>query len=530
MIRQLDGSADGSQLAADVCVIGAGAAGITLALELARMSRSVVVLEAGLRDFDGRSQECYAGTNVGREYFDLRATRLRMLGGTTNHWSGWCTPMRRIDMETRPWMGCPGWPITWDELQRWYPRAQELCQLEKFDYDATHWFEPHHHLLPLDGERLQHLLIQHSPPTRFGDVYAQDLEKAPRTDLLLDATLVGITLAPGSNRVLEAVARSRTGATVRVKAQHYVVACGGIENARLLLAFSRSWPDTIRRGLDNVGRYFCDHIESIAGHLHIPRRADRRWVVSYMKTRFAGVGSRMTAALTLPDKLQRDLELNDVEFFIVPLQDQRSGYLAARRLLLTLVGRAPDDANLMVDVPSAIGDLDEIALYVHHRLRGTNYEYPITSDPIELRSNLEPTPQRDSRVRLVEATDEFGIPRLQLDWRVGPDDKPRLAKAAKLAAAELMRLTTARVRLPDWLSGEGEIPVEGAGHHHTGTTRMASSATDGVVDANCRVFGVDNLYAAGSSVFTSAGYANPTLTIVALAARLADHLNRRLPA
>src|SRR3989442_12313117 len=238
--------AGGTELGCDLCIVGAGAAGITIARELADSKLSVLLLESGGLQLDSHTQDLYSGENSGRPY-PIRDSRLRYFGGATNHWWGWCRPLDQIDFEEREGLRHSGWPLSRAELDPYYARAQRICQLGPFRYDTAFWAETIG-IKPFSlGGRVDSAILQFSPPTRFGEVYRNDLRRSTNVRVLLNANLVGLELAPGSAVVRRARVATLAGKRFAIRVRQLVLAAGAIENARLLLASN----DVQRAGIGN---------------------------------------------------------------------------------------------------------------------------------------------------------------------------------------------------------------------------------------------------------------------------------------
>jgi choline dehydrogenase-like flavoprotein len=534
---------DGAVLEADVAVVGAGAAGITIARELAGSGLEVLLVESGGLDLDGPTQALYEGeSSAGLPYVPLEACRQRFFGGTTNHWTGWCKPLDPVDLAPRPWLGLKGWPLGYDDLKRHYHRAQPLVGLGPFRYDGGLWEEIGEDTDPFDVGRLG-LSFWRQPPdvVRFGQAYRADLERAPNVRVLLEANLVEIRPDPGGATVERLELRHLGGRAARVRARAHVLACGGIENARLLLASDAVLPAGVGNARDLVGRHFTDHAVFTLGEIF---PADAYAFVDRYHRRVVGGELVMPGWSLAPAAQQRHGLANGC---VVAFVDRVDGPLApaAARLWAELgAGELPDRLPARaLEVLRDLGDLAESAWRKHALGRYVN-RVPARLD---LAIFVDPLPNPSSRVTLRRGErDALGLPRARLDRRPTPANTHVAAEHGRIVAAELARLGLARVRLhpalaeesADWmLAGnlEGYDPAPGmpsmhVTQHHMGTTRMAADPREGVVDGDCRVHGIDNLYVAGSSVFATPGHANATLTIVALALRLAEHLKARLAA
>lgn len=517
---------EGAAVDADLCVIGAGAAGITIARELASTSIRVCVLESGGLEPDPQTQALYEGENVGLPYYDLTALRLRFFGGTTNHWSGTCGPLDAGDFETRPWVPSSGWPFDLRHLVPYYRRAHVVCELGAFDYGPELWEGPSHRRLDLDPERIGTAMFRSSPPTRFGLVYREMLETASNVDVYLYANAVELDADRSGRGLARIRAATLAGNRFDVRARHYVLATGAIENARLLLASNA----VHRRGLGNendlVGRHFMEHLAVPAGLL-VPFDDERlRLYTEPRRDDRSGVAGK--AFLTLAPAVQRREALLNVRAFIDPadrieaLRGTSTGVASIYGLMQSL----RDGGDMGQHASNIAADLDGIAMYSYRKLFR-----PPEATTYWLYLHMENAPHPDSRVTLSDERDALDMPRVRLDWRLGGLERRTFERCARILAEELGRAGVGRVRLlvNDAASGWPTVyrGLRGA-WHQMGTTRMNANPRLGVVDADCRVHGVENLSIAGSSVFPTSGYVNPTLTLVALAIRLADRLKDEL--
>jgi choline dehydrogenase-like flavoprotein len=491
----------------DVCIAGAGAAGVTLALTLARERLKVVLLEAGGLDYEAAVQASYEGEIVGRDYHALSDARLRYLGGSTNHWGGMCTPLEPHDFEPRPWVPQSGWPIDFETLAPWYREAHPWLELGAFDYAPEHLLADGSSLLAVDAARLRHKMWHYSrPPTNFGVDYRAELEASP-VDLLLHASLVGIRSEPGGTAITGFEIANLAGRRGEVRARTYVLALGGLETPRLLLHVG------LGNQRDLVGRFFMEHLNVDAGH--IVTAGDDGWPASY-DALFRGERQYRAFLLGSPAFQAKEAVLGSAACLgpLSAARDQSEGYGSLHELKMAwLRGRMPD--HLGRHVWNMVTDPGGLAAAFRERFDPTVF----------LQTEAEQAPNPASRVTLGDQQDAFGLPRIRLDWRLGEIDKRSIRKLALLIG----QLGVGRLNLPPWLEDDrvqADDPILG-GYHHMGTTRMAVDPSAGVVDADCRLFGTANLYIAGSSVFPTGGCANPTLTIVALTLRLARHIAER---
>jgi choline dehydrogenase-like flavoprotein len=523
--RELDA---GAPLEADLCVVGAGAAGIAIALRFIGTGRRVLLVESGGLDFDGATQALYEGANVGRDYFDLDVCRLRFFGGTTNHWEGRCRPLDPLDFEARPWVPYSGWPISRASLDPYYARAHELCQLGPYDYAPEFWFLPGESALSFDPARVRTGLWQFSPPTRFGEVYREPFAKAAEVRVLLNANLVDIETGEDGAEVKALRIATLAGKRFSVRARAYVLACGGLENARLLLAANRQVNVGLGNQHGNVGRYFMEH-PHLPGSRLLASAPSAIEFYSYEYRRPRRGGTLVMGYLNLAPELQTSAGLLNCDCNFLNDNVGRSGYAALRRVWKAAEqARMPD--HLLADLGAALENFDDTFAGLLGRLGLREYRPDHAS--FVMWSTLEQAPNPDSRVSLGEQTDALGLPEIRLDWRLSELDKRSLQEVQRTIAEEFGRSGLGRLQIDAWVDADLSTwsPRVTGGNHHMGTTRMTDDPRAGVVDRDCRVHGMANLFVAGSSVFPTSGSANPTLTIVALALRMADHLQEQVMA
>ena len=474
-----------ADLATQVCVVGAGAAGISLALEFAGANFDVTLVESGGFEADPAVQALYVGRNVGRPYFPLESSRTRAFGGSTHCWHGMCRPLDPIDFEERAWIPHSGWPFSRRDLLPYYHRAQKRCRLARFAYEGDDWADGPAAPLPLDASLAETRVFQVAP-TRFGDVYRAAVTGAPNVTTLLHANVLEIVAGESARSIERLRVATLAGNTCSIRAEHFVLATGGIENARLLLASDRRSPRGLGNENDLVGRFFMEHPHVRAGAL------------------LPSVGTE-ALALYRPHRRGRITVMG----CLVPSQ----AALRRERLasLTCWLGRPLASDGFVSALSRSAVDADAAG--------------PSQGDGgILLVSECEQAPNPDSRITLAEERDQLGMRKVKLDWRLEPGDRHSLRRGHALLARALGASGTGRLK-PALEDDDAPWPRElEGGRHHMGTTRMHVDPKRGVVDANARVHGIDNLYLAGSSVFPTSGAANPTLTIVALAIRLADRL------
>jgi choline dehydrogenase-like flavoprotein len=467
----------------------------------------VCVVEAGGLTPDPAVQSIYEGDSIGLHY-STSATRLRYFGGSSNHWGGYCRPLDPIDFEARDWVPNSGWPFGIDELAPWYEPASRIVEVApgRFD-DRGYWQQVTSDILPQPATgRLRLQFVHFSPPTRFGSRYGGNLQSADNIEVLLNANVTRIAAAENGSRVNELEVRTLTGKRHSVRAGRYVLAAGGLENARILLLSN----DVAKAGLGNdndlVGRFFMEHVHvSGFGEAVV---ADPERLPKILYRRVEAEGRSAQAAFNPTAAFLRRERLLNATFMVgmagnYPLDaepDRPDDREPAHRDML----RA---ARPLLTGSQAASDGDSHTLGAWLGLGGS----------------CEQAPNPNSRVGLSERRDALGLPRISLDWRLTEQDRLSFYRHLHSLALEFGALGIGRMR--KLVPGETDWPQPvGGGSHHMGTTRMSDSPRHGVVDRNCRVHGIGNLYLAGSSIFPTSGVSNPTLTIIALTLRLADHL------
>lgn len=475
---------DGTEIEGDLCIIGAGAAGISIAREFANTKHDVILLEAGGFERDPDTQSLYDGENIGLPYFPLDGTRLRYFGGTTGHWSGWCSRLDPIDFEERSWIPMSGWPFTLEELEPYYRRAHPLLDLGEYNYNVDYWsnqwwdgFTP----LPLEDSPLRTKVFKWSAPTRFGDKYRSDILNSSNINSFTHSNVTNIKTKKAESRIEGLQIRCLNGKEHSAKARQYILACGGLENPRLLLNSNRGKSRGIGNENGLVGRYFMEHPHITTGKINFTEWPD----MGYWRR---GTGKPF-GILSTSKTFQEEKQISNYSSYIYPKWG---------------------DINSTLE-------------------KGMKY-YLGSPPEFQVSTRIEQVPNDKSRVTLSGQKDKLGVNKIKLNWSLTEKENRTIDIASEMLGREIGRLGIGRLKLMDWVSGEGKDWPDSlhGGHHHMGTTRMSESPQKGVVDPNCKIHGVENLYVAGSSVYPTSGVANPTLTLVALALRISDHLKKQL--
>jgi choline dehydrogenase-like flavoprotein len=501
---------DHSLIEGDICIVGAGVAGIAMALEWINTPYKVILLEGGGFSVESKMQELYRGKSIGQRYYPLHSSRLHYFGGTSGHWTGFCSPFDPIDFKKRDWVPHSGWPIQYSELHPYYERARKAVEIESANFDFEYWKArvPDLVPMPLDESVIWNKMWQFSPPTRFGTRYKDAIVNAKNIFLYTHANVVNIETNEPVSNVKQVRIKNFSGKEHVVKAKCFVMACCSIQNARMLLASNQQAAGGLGNDHDLVGRFFMDHLEVTSSELLMPVARQMKlyhpWVYSETKVR---------AELAVSEQKQAQLKILNGTSGLIPKEIARNQPAN--------IDSFSDDAVATVQM------WDEIDKQ-RQETKSKEKENFLFRE-LELFTRMEQSPNPNSRIQLDAERDELGVPRATLDWQLTALDKRSIRKLQQLIGEEVGRSELGRIRLMDWLQDENnsEWPATlGGGWHHMGTTRMADNPKEGVVDANCKVFGIANLYMAGSSCYTTSGAANPTLTLVALTLRLSEYLKR----
>jgi len=516
----------------DIVIVGTGPAGITLALELERSGLKIAMLESGGDEFDPDTQALYDGVVSGNAgALDLAAIRLRLFGGTSGHWAGRCAPLDEIDFSRSP-EGLSGWPFSRQHLFPFYERAQSYLQIGAFDYalDAATGLDAED-LFLTGSPDFETEMMRLSPPTRFGSTYGERLRASATIDVWLWTNVTHVGLGPdGAPGKIET--RTQSGVSRSFQARAVVLACGAVENARLLLASNARDGTGYGNAGDLLGRCYMDHPAGDAARIAFSSPQPPKAYWTHPRTHGTdGVSFQFNLRPT-DVALEREGLLN-VHFYLIPLSPgaaTRDRQRASERSITALKSIAKyslgRDVGTGFSLSGAYCDfITNADQFLADRaislVRGGMIDEAI------LEYEQEEPPLRSNAVTLSEERDALGQPRANVHWAQGEDQIQSIQRSAALLGVAAGAEGLGRVRLED----HDDAPYWGmiSSWHQIGTTRMAVSPTSGVTDPTGRVHGTQALYIAGAGLFPTSGRSNPTLTIVALAIRLADHLRQKVP-
>lgn len=542
---------DGALVESDVTVAGAGPAGIVVALELAAAGLDVVLAESGTTRFHPAIQRLGDTEHYDRRrHAPMSESTRRQIGGASVIWGGRCVPYDPIDFDERGWVPHSGWPVGYAELEPYFGRACEyfLCGRPEFDLSRIPGVRQASIVPGLpDGDVITSALERWSLPTDFGREYRSRLRGSEHVRLIHGLTVTRIECGESGRRVAAFVARTLGGKTLRLRSRAYVVACGGVETTRLLLASDRPHTGGIGNHAGHLGRFYMGHISGRIAQVRFstpPEKTvygfDRDADGVYLRRRFAFA----------PDFQRRERLHNLVAYLANPSigdASHRNGILSFSYLALASpLGRflAPEairqarirggDAawkhlrNVVLDPWRTLAFIPSFGYrrYLARR-KAPGFYLRSASNVYDLHYHGEQVPNPDSRISLADDTDELGLPRVRLELRYSPQDVDSVVRAHEHWDRYLRRHGVGCLEYVDDDPASSVWEQASDGFHQVGTTRMSSDPGDGVVDVDCGVHGFDDLYVASSSVFVTSSQANSTFMIVVFALRLAEHLKHR---
>jgi len=536
----------GSVVETDVCIVGAGPAGITMAKEFINQNFQVCLLEGGDINIDEDTASLGDGEMVGDPFPALRDVRRRQFGGMSNVWNvvlhQYRTGVRYVDMdaidfEKRDWVPYSGWPITKEDLIPFYKRAHKFCRLGPYDYSTESWETENTPRLSTKDDQITSSMFKFGPSNIFTTEYRIQIEKSSNITTYLNANVVEIETDETAQTIKRVHAACLTGNRFSVKAKIFILATGGTENARLLLLSNRVQTSGLGNQYDVVGRYFMDHPIVYPGHLY---PTDSRVFHSMgLYDKRSVNGETIMGRLMLTEGIMRREKLMQMSVMLFPRDKKyKSETKASVKELLSSVKRGKVPTNFFRVIQNLALNGDElIADLYQSKIKGEVIKPSLAIGgwsagglqdhdfvKFELVAPTEQAPHPDNRVTLSKRIDKLGCPQMKLTNYWNEIDKESVKRAESIYAKEFADAGLGLMKTEGFERQETAMSA----HHNMGTTRMHENPRFGVVDANCQVHGISNLFVAGSSVFTTGGFANPTLTIIALAMRLADHLKDKM--
>lgn len=537
-----------TRLDSNIVIVGSGAAGIPLALELADLGHKVMLVESGCLKEDKANQSLYKGFVTDENmHSPADKYRVRQLGGSTAIWGGRCMPFDPIDFEERDYIAGSGWPIKFEDVAEYYFKANEYLEAGYYEYDARKVFNPpaapmffgyDSKLFSTEG------LERFSCPTNLGHRYYKRLQKHPNIHCITQANVTHIQLDQHGQKVEFLKGATLNGKSFLIHGSQYILAMGGIETTRLLLASNDIFPKGIGNNSDVLGRFYMCHIAGNVGKLSINLPVcDVRHGYEISPD-----GIYCRRRIQLKEAFQKEIQASNMvarlHFPKITDPSHKSGILSGLFFAKSFVsyeyakrlkdGAPPTASTYLKHFWNILsGPIETIKFLWHWLTKRTLAQrkfpsviLPNKTNQFSLEVHAEQIPNPESRITLSKEKDKLGLPKVLIDWNYLPEDIAMVKRTLEIFSKDISRNGIGSYTF-DETNLEHELMRFGAyGGHHIGTTRMGDDAENSVVDKDCKVHGVSNLFIASSSVFVTSSQANPTLTITALALRLASHLNR----
>ena len=492
MFKDLKNFPSNSILRYDICIVGTGPAGLSVAKQLLGTDLKIAILESGGLEPEPEYQELNEGINSGPSYLSLDSSRLRCFGGAGKLWAGHCAPFKSDEFDKKSYVPLSGWPISYDDLKVYYKQAAEMLGIsyEKFynkDLLGNTFKEKSFIEFIRDNSFLTHEVYQFSNTKNrdFAEKYKTEFKASKNTDIIFHSTATKLNLVNKGNDVDSISIANLDGNNATIKAKIFVLACGALENPRILLASNKYNKNGIGNKSGFVGSCFMSHpgIDKVAEVYKTDNKSciDKNFTNKNYKVAFTTSSNKRSESkilrhnLSLKDKLSFKDKLINKKFSFFNIKCGRNKQ------------KITQNWNLSV--------------------------------------GLEQPPRISNNLKLHDTKDALGMPKIDMFWdSLSKIEKDTVLKSVKIMARELGILGTGKIKFKkEFLNGKSYIfddPI----NHHIGTTRMSDNPQTGVVDKNCKVFGLSNLYISSSSVFTTSSIVNPTYTIIALSLRLGEYL------
>jgi hypothetical protein len=541
----------------DVCVLGAGPAGITAAIELAERGLTVALVESGSEVYDDATQRLSDAEIVTPGSHDVMEDAVRRgLGGTSALWGGRCVPLDGIDFERREFVPESGWPLAVGDLRPFYPRACEILGVgdANFEVSTCGALATHDRLLSANFEDSETIgateLERWSREPNMWLKHKSKTESHPRITVLSGLTCVGFCQSVLDGSVSEALVRptaSVQSETSSIKANVFVLACGGVESTRLVLNSIREPLGLKLSSAKLVGRYYMGHPSGKIADIALSGDPDQ---TLYGFESDGGVYVRRRITLR-PKTLHKENLLN-IAFWLdnAPISDWRhgSGVLSAAYLALTapLIGRllAPSAVRKRVAGEHGVQRIRHGWNCLRSPLKTAlfcarfSYQRYIAKPRVPgfftfsganryaLHYHAEQAPNWDSTITLSNEADAHGLLRAQIALKWSEQDIESIIRAHEILDNALQKSGAGRLvyRYPPTTLVQTIHEQAVDGFHQIGTLRMAADPSNGVTDAYGKLYGTSNCYVASSAIFPTSGQANPTLALVALTVRQAQHI------
>jgi choline dehydrogenase-like flavoprotein len=504
MFKDLKDLPDDSTSRYDICIVGTGPAGISVAKQLLDTDHRIVMLESGGMLPEDKYQKLNKGENSGPSFLSLDASRIRCFGGASKLWAGYCSPFKSDEFDKKSFIPLSGWPVSLDDLKVYYKEAAKMLGISYKKFYNKNYFQDTFEGVSfkefnrddsfLSGNVFQ---VSNAKNRDFGEKYKIDFESSVNTDIIFHSTVTDLNLNSEGKDIQSVSIADLDGNKATIEARIFVLACGALENPRILLAANKYYKNGIGNVNGLVGSCFMSHPGiSNVGEFH---KSSPEKCISEDDYKDYIVQFEMSSRERTKQKVMRHI-------FSV------SKYLERPKPWICISGR----------VFSKFSDFFSTVKEPTYKI-----ESEVASRLWNLNVALEQPPRLSNNLRLHTTSDDLGMPKINMHWdELSKIEKDTVIKSVKMMARELGLIGIGRIKFKSELVSGKSYKINDPINHHIGTTRMSDSPKTGVVDRNCKVFGISNLYVAGSSVFTTSSVVNPTYTIIAMSLRLGNYLKK----
>jgi len=463
----------------DICILGAGPAGITLALNLSK-NFNIALIEGGDFNFSDKSQNIYKGKNIGDKYFELDETRLRLFGGSSNHWGGMCRSLDDFEFIKKNYSKLANWSLNKKDLDLYLDKACEILEIQNNFFSKK------------INNKINEINFQFSKPVNFNTKYKDEILKSKNIDLFINTNAQ--FLKP-KNKIHSVSIKNFKNEEFLINSKKFIICLGGIETSRFLL-LSKFKNNSFLKNNNNIGKYWMEHPHFVVGDVILKEQKDyAKKPASYEEMKY----------FTLNDNLKLEKKILNCSIRLDKFQNNPYQRDKLKKMIHDLSCVAPKLSKKMFD-------LFDKNLLCGGRIIAVSEQEPNENSKIVLDRN---------------SVDRFNLPRVNLNWKKNRQDLKTLRVTAEEFAKDFAKNNYGRIAIQNWLYSENFTENENflAGNHHMGGCRMSSNSKNGLVDNNLELHDFKNVYICGSSVFPSAGHSNPTLTIIQLSLKLASKIN-----
>lgn len=507
---------------AEVCIIGSGAAGFACAMTLLHSGIQVLIVEGGLQTFNAQAADLHRGELTGHPHSGIHEARERIIGGTTTKWGGQAFPFLSEDFEKRPYVNLSGWPLSYTDMEPYYRKAEQILGTDgSVPFAYRPWKDWHIREPEFFSSRIDLFVTKWCKIPNFSIQHGHKVEHSSNVTLLRNANIVELLPAVHQNAVQSMRIRSLDGKQGLVEAKYIIAAGGALETVRLFLSSKKFGEPGI--GNEHVGCYFQDHVAAVAGQIFPHSRKGFQDVFDPFYKR----GFKYFPRIKINPSLAKELEILHTSAQVVFSEDESSILGNMKEMVSALRNKKIPDTKLVKKIANPLRIKEAARAGIRWKL--TRRGISPSQGPIWLEIHSEQEPDCKSSATLSSEADKLGMPRIRLNWTISDLTIRTIRTMALLIKTEFERTSFARVVLEPWVQNPGVDPRRWLGDvfHQAGGLRMANTKEEGVVDADCKVFGIDNLYVASSAVFPTSSFSNPTMTIIALSIKIAETVERR---